>query len=281
MPGRLTGIRRYPVKSCRGEDLPSAVVERLGLSGDRRWMVIDGNGDAVTARELPVLLHVHPTIVEGGLRVTAPGREPLEVPAPSGPPTDAFVWGSAVPGALAGPVADDWFSALLGVSVRFVYLDDPDRRPTSPDYTTADDRVSFADAYPLLVVNEGSLAALNDVVLAGRNPEAAPLSVVRFRPNVVVAGFPAWAEDGWRRVRIGDALFRAVKGCSRCVLTTTDPDTLERGHEPIATLARHRRWDGKTWFGVNLVPDTPGAVIRLGDDVEIVAEARDSVGPLR
>lgn len=269
------------MKSCRGEYLSSAVVERWGLAGDRRWMVVDDRGDAVTARELPVMLHVHPTIVDGGLRLSAPGREQLDVPVPNGPPTDAFVWGDAVPGSLAGPAADAWFSALLGAAVRFVYLDDPTRRPTSPEYSGPDDRVSFADGYPLLVVNEASLAALNDLVAAGRSPEAAPLSVVRFRPNVVVSGFPAWAEDGWRRLRIGAASFRAVKGCSRCVLTTTDPDTLERGHEPIATLARHRRWDGKTWFGVNLVPDTPGAVVRVGDEVEILDEVPDAGGPLR
>lgn len=281
MPGALTGIRRYPVKSCRGEDLSSAVVEPWGLAGDRRWMVVDDRGDAVTARELPGLFHVRPTILDGGLRLSAPGRDSIDVPAPNGPPTDAFVWGNAVPGSLAGPAADAWFSALLGVAVRFVYLDDPTRRPTSPEYSAPDDRVSFADGYPLLVVNEASLAALNDLVAAGRSPAAVPLSVVRFRPNVVVTGFPAWAEDGWRRLRIGAASFRAVKGCSRCVLTTTDPVTLERGHEPIATLARHRRWDGKTWFGVNLIPDTPGAVVRVGDDVEILAGVPDPGGPLR
>lgn len=275
------GIRRYPVKSCRGEDVASAVVERWGLAGDRRWMVVDDHGAAVTARELPALLRVHPTIVDGGLRLSAPGREPLDVPAATGPLTDAFVWGNPVPGALAGPAAHAWFSDLLGTAVRFVYLDDPTRRSPSPDYSDSDDRVSFADGYPLLVVNEASLAALNDLVAAGRGPEVVPLSVVRFRPNVVVAGFPAWAEDGWRRLRIGEATFRAVKGCSRCVLTTIDPDSLERGQEPLAALARHRRWDGKTWFGVNLVPDTPDTVVRVGDDVEILEEVPDPGGPLR
>lgn len=244
-------------------------------------MVVDDRGDAVTARELPALLRVHPTIVDGGLRLSAPGREPLEVPTPTGPPTDAFVWGNPVPGALAGPRADAWFTDLLGIGVRFVYLDDPTRRAPSPEYSDPDDRVSLADGYPLLVVNETSLAALNDLVAAGRSSEVAPLSVLRFRPNVVVTGFPAWAEDGWRRLRIGDAVFRAVKGCSRCLMTTIDPDTLVRGHEPIAALARHRRWDGKTWFGVNLVPDTPGAAIRVGDEVDILDEVLDSDGPRR
>jgi hypothetical protein len=87
-----------------------------------------------------------------------------------------------------------------------------------------------------------------------------------------VSGAPAWAEDGWRRLRIGPVTFRNVKGCDRCVLTTVDPDTSAKGHEPLFALARHRRWDGKVWFGVNLIPDNPppGALIRPGDPVEVL-----------
>jgi hypothetical protein len=104
----------------------------------------------------------------------------------------------------------------------------------------------------------------------------------RFRPSVVVSGPAAWAEDRWRRLRIGDVVFRAVKGCDRCVLTTVDPDTAVKGKEPIATLARYRRWDGRTWFGVNLIPDSPrpGDTIRVGDPVEILEESENG-GPQR
>ena len=105
--------------------------------------------------------------------------------------------------------------------------------------------------------------------------------MTRFRPNVVVSGVAPWAEDDWRRVRIGDAIFRAVKGCARCVLTTVDPGTAERGKEPIASLAKIRRWDGATWFGVNLVPDTPGATIRVGDDIEVLDAVPAGGGPIR
>jgi hypothetical protein len=94
--------------------------------------------------------------------------------------------------------------------------------------------------------------------------------MIRFRPNLVVSGGPAWAEDDWRRVRIGDAVFRMAKRCARCVFTTVDPDTAQRGKEPLRTLARHRRWDGKTWFGVNLIPDNPDVTVRVGDPVEVL-----------
>ena len=103
----------------------------------------------------------------------------------------------------------------------------------------------------------------------------------RFRPNLVVAGHPAWSEDGWRRIRIGDAVFRAVKGCERCVMTTVDPETAARGKEPIATLARHRRFDGLTWFGMNLIPDTTGVTVRVGDPVEILESVDPASGPPR
>ncbi len=105
--------------------------------------------------------------------------------------------------------------------------------------------------------------------------------MTRFRPNVVVSGVQAWAEDDWRRIRIGDAAFRAVKGCARCVLTTIDPDTGVREKEPIASLARIRRWDGKTWFGINLIPDTAGVTIRVGDELEVLESVAPGAGPIR
>ncbi|OLL74678.1 Flavodoxin reductase (ferredoxin-NADPH reductase) family 1 [Pseudonocardia sp. Ae168_Ps1] len=105
--------------------------------------------------------------------------------------------------------------------------------------------------------------------------------MVRFRPNLVVSGAPAWAEDGWRRVRIGDARFRVVKGCARCVLTTVDPVTAVKGREPMVTLARHRRFDKGVWFGMNLVPDDPGTELHVGDPVEVLDAADPADGPPR
>ena len=131
------------------------------------------------------------------------------------------------------------------------------------------------------MATEASLAALNDVVVERSEGAHPPLPMTRFRPNVVIAGAEAWAEDDWRRIRIGDAVFRAVKGCARCVITTIDPETAVREKEPIASLARIRRWDGATWFGVNLVPDTAGVTIRVGDEVEVLDAVAPGGGPIR
>ena len=278
----LAAIHRYPVKSCRGEALDHAVVEPQGLAGDRRWMLVDGAGEAVTAREVHRLVLVHPEITATGLRVSAPGVEPFEVVAPGGATqVPVRVFSSSFTAAPAGPAADAWFSAALGADVRLVHLDDPLRRPTSLDYSGPDDRVSLADGYPLLVATEESLAALNDEVVGSSPTGREPLPMARFRPNVVVRGAAAWTEDDWRVLRIGESVFRAVKGCARCVLTTVDPDTGEREHEPIRSLARIRRFDRATWFGVNLVPDTPGATIRVGDEVEVLEAAEPGGGPIR
>jgi len=294
----LTAIHRYPVKSCRGESVRSAVVEPWGLAGDRRWMLVDAGGAAITAREVNRMLLVHPVLTGltgpaqapeaygGALHVTAPGLEPLDVPVPVADLVPVGLWGSRLTATPAGEDAHAWFSRALGREARLVYLDDPTRRATSPDFSDPADRVSFADGFPLLVTTQESLAALNDDVLALSEGAQGPVPMTRFRPNVVVSGVSAWAEDDWRRIRIGPVTFRAVKGCARCVITTIDPDTVERSRQPLASLARIRRWDSATWFGVNLVPEiahgtAASAAITVGDPVEILDRVAAGDGPMR
>jgi uncharacterized protein YcbX len=279
---RLTGINRYPVKSCRGEALESATVEPWGLAGDRRWMIVDDTGNAVTAREHPQLLRVRPQLVTDGVLLRGPDLDDLVVRKPRGSLAEVTLFHRRP---FAAAVADDaahaWVSKAVGMPCRLIYQDDPTRRPTNPDVGDESDRVSLADGYPLLLTTEESLGRLNELIAEGAMSDVEALPMVRFRPNVVIAGAVPWAEDGWRRLRIGAAKFRAVKGCDRCVLTTIDPDTGLKGKEPIATLARHRKWDGATWFGMNLVPDSPGVMITVGDDVQIVDSVPAPNGPPR
>jgi uncharacterized protein YcbX len=286
----VTHLYRYPVKSCRGERLPVARVEPWGLAGDRRWMIVDPGGEAVTARERPRLLLVTPFLTGDAIRLTGPAMPELTVPVPdSGELVPVTVWGNKVLAAPAGAAADAWLSEVTGEPVRLVYLDDPTRRRPNPAYSRDSDRVSFADGYPLLLTAESSLGELNGAIAAGPLAAEGPLPMRRFRPNVVVAGSAPWAEDGWRLLRIGDVVFRNVKGCDRCVLTTINPDTAAKGKEPIATLARSRRWDGKVWFGINLIPDppqpgsaaSPARAIRVGDPVQVLEQADRGGGPLR
>lgn len=288
---RLSEIHRFPVKSCRGERLTSARVEPWGLAGDRRWMVVDPDGRALTAREVNTLVLVVPHLTDDGVRLEASGVDPLHVVRP---PVERQVpvalWSSRITAADAGDGAAAWVSQVLRRPARLVWLDDPTRRPTSPEFSRPEDRVSLADGYPLLAATEESLAALDEEVRSSSPEGHDRLSMTRFRPNLVLSGVEPWAEDDWRRLRVGGpdgVVLRAVKGCARCVITTVDPDTAARGREPLRSLARLRRFDGATWFGVNLVPDlTPeqraaGVVVTEGDAVEVLEAAEPGDGPLR
>jgi MOSC domain-containing protein len=277
----LTGINRYPIKSCRGQAVREAVVEPWGLVGDRRWMLVDEQGRVMTARKHPQLVLVTPQPNSAGLLVQAPEVDTLLVDTPEGAELcDVQVFASVIAASLAAEQANAWFSKVVGEPVRLVYLDDPTRRRPNPQYSRAGDRVSFADGYPLLLATEQSLVALNDLIAEGPRSAEGPMSMTRFRPNLVVAGAEAWAEDGWRVLRVGAARFRAVKSCDRCVLTTIDPSTATKGREPLMTLARHRRWDGKTWFAINLIPDSPGVTLRVGDEVDVLEQV-ETAEPLR
>ena len=268
----LTGLRRYPVKSCRGEDLDSCEVEPWGLAGDRRWMVVDPAGKVVTAREANRLVLVDPQLTDRGLRLTAPGIGDLVIDRPEARPLlDVQIWDDRLAARLADDDASDWFSTVIGRELRLVYLDDPRRRPVDPDYAKPDEVVSLADGFPLLLATEESLAQLNAWIADGPRPEDGPLPMTRFRPNLVVRGATPFAEDDWLRVRVGEAIFRVVKPCDRCVLTTIDPVTAVRTKEPLVTLARHRKRGSKILFAVNVIPEEPYETVRVGDPVEVLA----------
>lgn len=270
---RLGSIFFYPVKSTSGHEVAEAEVEPWGLAGDRRYIVVDEHGEPLTAREHPIMLACAARPTGGTIELTGPHADPLLV-TPGTSLVEISVWGTPVEVTDCGEDAAKWVSALIGRPARLAWLDDPTRRPVDPAYGRPDDRVSLADGYPLLLTSTASLAQLDDWIAetaAERGEELpGPLRMRRFRPSVVVEGADEpFAEDRWRRLRIGAVEFRVVKGCDRCVLTTVDPATYVKGKEPIRTLSRHRKWDGKVWFGVNLIPDGTG-VIRQGDQVTVL-----------
>jgi uncharacterized protein YcbX len=261
----VSQIHVYPVKSLGGLALPESPVESRGLEHDRRWMLVDAAGRFLTQREWPRMALVSVALAPGGLLLSAPGVEPLRVPFEPKAPARRLtvqVWRSVCEAAPVGEEADGWFAEFLGVPCRLVYMPDETRRAVNPDHSAGEGIVSFADGYPLLLLGEASLADLNARL-------ARPVTMDRFRPNLVVSGAPPYAEDGWKRVRIGGALFQAAKPCARCGLITVDQDAGEvSGSEPLRTLAAYRRRDGKVLFGQLLIPLEMGAV-RVGDAVEL------------
>jgi hypothetical protein len=268
----LSALHVHPIKSLRAVDVAEAVVEPWGLAGDRRWMLVDARTDtAVTQREQPRLALARAALLPGGaLRLSAPGRPPLDVPVPAaGTPRTVRLFSGKLDVVSAPEAADAWLSAYLDAPVRLVHLDEPAvRRPIEPDHARPGETVSLADGYPLLLTTTASLDRLNELIAAGDRPAEGPLPMNRFRPNAVVDGTAPWAEDGWRRIRIGEVVFRVAKPCARCVVTTTDQGSAVRGKEPLRTLARHRRVGSGLLFGQNLVPESSGT-LRVGDPLTV------------
>ncbi|WP_026145585.1 MOSC domain-containing protein [Pseudomonas asplenii] len=265
---RLSALYRYPLKSARGESLSRASLDELGLAGDRRWMVVDeASGRFLTQRAVAGMSQLSALWnAAGGLTLSAPGHPPLEVALPGADEAlrGVTVWSDSLRVPDAGDEAAVWLSGFIGKSVRLVHVPLERARVTQAGYGRDDDRVAFADGFPLLLIGQASLEDLSRKV--GR-----PLEMLRFRPNLVIEGSEAFAEDRWKRIRIGEIEFRLVKPCSRCILTTIDPQTGERSadREPLTTLKTYREKDGDVFFGQNLVNDGLGR-LEVGMPVTIL-----------
>lgn len=268
---RITGLHTYPVKGCHRLDHDESRVEPWGLAHDRRWMIVDADGVGITQRETPRLTQLTARPRAGGLRLSAAGQPDLDLDEPAGgAPIQVRIFRSKQP--VPARLADtEWVSTFLGRDARLVWQADPTTR-TVAAFAEPGDRVSFADGYPILLAGTASLDAVNDW-LAETGDD--PVPIHRFRPNLVVSGAPAWAEDGWlgRRLRIGDTVHRVAKPCGRCLVTTIDQETGESGRQPLHVLGRHRRFGTAILFAVNLIPDlTAGQTghVRMGDPVALV-----------
>lgn len=261
----LTALYRYPVKSLRGECHSRLDVGRRGLLGDRDWMVVDEAGRFVTQRQQPQMALISATRLDGdSLRLSAPGCEPIFVPDAPGPPrVDVKVWRDTLTADEAAPEASAWLSEFLRCAVRLVRFPDDVERLVDPEFADDADRVGFADGFPFLLISQGSLDHLNARL-------AEPVPMQRFRPNLVVDGCDAHAEDGWSRLRIGDIEFRVAKPCSRCIIPTIDIETGNRSQEPLQSLAAYRKRDNKIFFGQNLLHDGSGS-LEVGMPVEVLA----------
>lgn len=268
----LSALYLYPIKSCRGTALAAAELTPAGLRHDREWLVVTPEGRFLTQREVPRLACIVPSLAADSLAVEAPGLPPLAVPlagAVERPAVEVTVWRDRCLARDEGDDAARWFSAALAQPVRLVRFDPARRRATDPSWSRGLDGESrFSDGYPLLVLSQAALDDLN-----ARLPQ--PLPVDRFRPNLLIDGCTAHAEDGWRALRAGDAEIALVKPCTRCAITTTNQQTGEvEGEEPLRTL-RSYRWDARLrgiTFGQNgIVAAGAGAVLTQGMRVEPLA----------
>jgi len=260
----LKEIHIYPIKSLGGISLQSAKVEERGLQYDRRWMLVDKNGMFLTQREHPQMALLQVNIKDDTLQVSHKVKaiSNLQLPISSEQLSNHMVvnvWNDVVIAKNVSHDADLWLSEALNLDCQLVFMDNDSDRFTDRKYVDEPHHVSFADAYPFLIIGQESLNELNR-----RLQE--PLPMNRFRPNFVFSGGEPFIEDTWRDFMIGKLKFRAVKSCSRCVIPTINPDTAEKGREPLETLAKFRKVDNKVMFGQNLVGYNEG-VVKVGDRV--------------
>lgn len=257
----LSAIYRYPVKSTHGLSLQASEVTPLGLPDDRAWMVTSAEGQMITGRDCPTLVKVVTEVDEHSLTLSAPGMPALSVErALFTHASPASVWKDDFAAWSGAQAADAWFSDYLGRAARLLYTGETRRRVRPfPDIP-----LSFADGFPLLLIGESSRQQLSEWI--GRDMEMA-----RFRPNLVISGAEAFAEDGWKQIRIGNVVFQMAKPCGRCVFTTVDPRTAEKSadQEPLRTIAKRRKGPEGAEFGQNVLAGNLGQ-IEVGMPVEIL-----------
>ena len=271
VPLTLASLHCYPIKSLGGFSVNEAQLTDRGLMHDRRWMLVDEAGLFVSQREFGVMACLHTSALPDGFRVTDIRDDAtLDLPwrISEGAHLTAQVWDDGVPALIGDPSWNRWFSERLGRSVRLVFMPDAAKRPTDPRF--AEGLTSLSDGFPYLIISQASLDDLNERIAPSGSPDkGVTIPMDRFRPNLVIAGGDAFQEDGWKEIRIGETRFQLVKPCARCVVTTTDQRTGERGKEPLRTLATYRRDGEKVLFGMNAMGSV-GGMIRVGDVVEVV-----------
>lgn len=267
---KISEINIYPIKSLGGISLESSVVEDKGLKHDRRWLLVNEKNEFLTQRNFSKLATLKVEINENKICVShlKSNIDISFLPEQSISQT-VKIWSARVKAVVYEKEINDWFSRVLETNCKLVAMPEETKRRVNYFYRISEaDVVSFADAYPFLLIGENSLNDLN-----AKLEKKIPMN--RFRPNFVVSGSEPFAEDKWKKIRIGETIFHLVKPCARCVVTTIDQQTgISDGHEPLKTLSTYRTAKRsikkKILFGQNLIAENPGGEIKIGDTVEVL-----------
>lgn len=277
---KITEINIYPIKSLSGISVQNSIVEDRGLRNDRRFMLVDENNDLLTQRNISKMATIDVELKKNILEISTNGFETLKISNDFGnaQKIKVRVWNSFCDALVAEDEINKWFSEVLETNCRLVQMPETTKRRINEKFNKGDDIVSFADGYPLLIIGENSLKDLNSKL-----EKQIPMN--RFRPNLVFSDSEAFAEDEWKKIKIGDTIFRITKPCARCVVTTIDQKTgISDVQEPLKTLAAYRKScdvlpetfedfglnKNDVLFGQNLVSENFGEEIRIGDAVEII-----------
>ncbi|MBE0570494.1 MAG: MOSC domain-containing protein [Ignavibacteriaceae bacterium] len=262
----LSEINIYPIKSLAGISLQSAEVEERGLKYDRRWVLVDETNTFFAQRDFLEMALIKVDIEDDGLRLQHKKKniEPLKIPFSfeHSKKGEVTIWDDTVIGEFYNNQIDQWFSEIIGIKCHIVKMPESTKRIV--DTTYAENKiVSFADAFPFMIIGQASLDDLNSRM-------EKPLPMNRFRTNLVFTGGKPFEEDNWKKFKVGEVIFEAVKPCARCVITTTDQETAERAEEPLLTLSKYRKVENKVMFGMNLVCESTGKV-SVGDKISLLS----------
>lgn len=262
----LSEINIYPIKSLGGISLQSSEVEERGIKYDRRWVLVDETNTFFTQRDYPQMALIKVSLEEEGLKVQHKKKniEPLSIlfAFEHSKKDKVVIWDDIVTGEFYNNQIDEWFSDIIGMNCHLVKMPESTHRVVDKKY--AENKiVSFADGYPFMIIGQASLDDLNSRM-------EIPLPMNRFRTNFVFTGGQPFEEDNWKKFKIGEVKFEAVKPCARCVITTTDQETAERAEEPLFTLSKFRKIDNKVMFGMNLVCESVGKV-SVGDKITLLS----------
>lgn len=259
----LQDIYVYPIKSLGGIRLQTAKLEERGLQFDRRWMLVDEEGMFLSQRAFSKMALLQVELFSDRMEVFERYRSENRLSIPFQSTSDVLIdvtiWEDTVKGQVVVKEINDWFSASLGMDCRLVLMPESTKRKLKPKYAVHGESVSFADGMPYLIIGQSSLDDLN-----AKLQEPVPMD--RFRPNLVFNGGIPFMEDSWGKVKIGEAVFKVTKPCARCVMTTVDQQTGEKGKEPLRTLATYRTFQNQVMFGQNMLL-LEGNHIQIGDEL--------------
>lgn len=261
---RLSQLAIYPIKSTSQIALSKAQMGPFGLEQDRRWMLVDKNGVMLTQRKHPRMCLIKSSLEFSHLVISAPDMASITIPTVnSGRFIKTTVWDDTCNAYDCGNESSEWFSSFLNTPARLVYFPQDEVRQVDLTYANKGDITAFSDGFPYLLISQASLDDLNSRL-------ALPVEMKRFRPNLVITGTEPFAEDNWKKIRIGDVIFKLVKPCSRCAIPSINPDTAEKSADVVKTLAAYRMRENKIFFGQNVIAEGFGE-LEVGMPVEILS----------
>lgn len=255
----------YPIKSCRGILLPSVELDKLGFKNDRRMMLVDEHFKYITQRTHPKMALINVKIENKNLLIDASKMQQLTIPLDpkTGKIFETTIWEDQCEAISFSEEANSWFSDYLNINCALVYMPESTNRIVDLAYNRVGAITSFTDGFPILLATEASLDFLNQKL-------DVKMEMQRFRPNLVIAGSLPFEEDNWRLLEIADIKIHILKPCSRCIITTINPETAAKGAEPLLTLSEFRKFDNKIKFAQNAIHLNHSGWIHTGSTIEVL-----------